>query len=186
MTPGERKTYFALWGNVCRVNGWRTGDDERRRAVVLECMRAVRGPLVTTSDKRFRSDEITALLTYLRHLAAPDDLDASARWVTCCEDYKTFNRAKQADWHEREMYGSGKNKLDRDRFAGAASASGGPLDTLDEDEVRKRHITMASRHQRKMRQARRAEPTLDLTSTPAPQPAYATAPAGAEDDGNPF
>ena len=58
-------------------------------------------------------------------------------------------------YRERALYGAGKNKLDRNRFGGKATAAGGPLETLDAEEVRKRHLTMASRHQRKERQQRR-------------------------------
>ncbi|MBI5768722.1 MAG: hypothetical protein HZA93_13070 [Verrucomicrobia bacterium] len=172
MTPGERNEYFGrLWPAACAVCDWNPKDDAQRRAVTIECMRLVRGPMATASSAAFGPDEVTALFTYLRHLADPASLDKSARWVTCQEDYRTFNRAKQADWHERELYGPGKNKLDRNRFAGKASAAGGPLETLDADEVRKRHLTVASRHQRKQRQERRAGQDL-ASQTPA-----STAPA---------
>lgn len=157
MTPRERTHYHAvLWPAACRAMGWSHKDQERRRKVVIDCMEAVRGPLVTTSDPEFGRDEVTALFCYLEHLADQASLDKSARWVTCQQDYRTYNRARQADWHERKMYGPGRNKLDRNRFKGAASAAGGPLDNLDADEVRKRHVTMASRHQKKMRQAKAA------------------------------
>jgi hypothetical protein len=118
-------------------------------------MAAVRGP-DTDSTTALGDDEVTALFTYLLHLADPASLDKSARWVTCQEDYRTFNRARQADWHERAVYGNRPNRLDRQRFAGATSAAGGPLETLSADEVRKRHLTMATRHRQKRRQPRSA------------------------------
>lgn len=151
MTPNERKVYFGhLWPDACLANEWDVKNDAKRRTVTVDCMRAIRAP-ETDSTSALGRDEVTALFTYLIHLADPSSLDKSARWVTCQEDYRTFNRAHQADWHERALYGAGKNKLDRNRFKSATSAAGGPLDTLSEDEVRKRHITMASRHQKKMR-----------------------------------
>ncbi|MCX6952592.1 MAG: hypothetical protein NTV51_10580 [Verrucomicrobia bacterium] len=150
MTPKERSHYHAvLWPAACRAMGWSHKDQETRHEVVIGCMEAVRGPLVTTSDAAFGRDEVTALFCYLEHLADPASLDKSARWVTCQQDYKTYNRARQADWHERKLYGSGKNKFSRNRFRGAKSASGGPLDSLDREEVRQRHMSMASRHQKK-------------------------------------
>ncbi len=152
MTPAERSHYHVvLWPAACRAQGWQPKDPEKRRAAVLACMAAVSGPAVTTSDARFGRDEVTALFCFLQHLADPASLDKSARWVTCQQDYRTYNRARQADWHERKLYGAGKNKLDRNRFGGTASAAGGALDDLDPEAVRKRFITMASRHQRKMR-----------------------------------
>lgn len=152
MTPGERVKFFRdLWPAAALANEWDIKDDDRRRKVILDCMALVRGPMVTTSSPAFGRDEVTALFCYLDHLANPDDLDKSARWDTCLQDYRTYNRARQADWHERKLYGRKPNKLDRDRFAGAKTASAGALDDLDAEEVRKRHMTFASRHQRKER-----------------------------------
>lgn len=152
MTTNERAHYHAvLWPAACRAKGWHPKDAEIRREIVLVCMQEVRGPVVTTSDPAFGPDETTALFCFLEHLADAASLDKSARWDTCKQDYRTYNRARQADWHERKLYGPGKNKLDRHRFGGAASAAGGALDTLDAEAVRKRHLTFASRHQKKQR-----------------------------------
>lgn len=156
MTTKERAAYFGhLWPEAALANEWLVKDEVQRRAVTIECMGLVRGPL-TDSTSALGPDEITALFVYLRHLGDCASLEKSADWVSCQQDYKTFNRARQADWHERELYGSGKNKLDRNRFAGKATAAGGPLETLDAEEVRKRHLTMASRHQRKDLRARKS------------------------------
>ena len=157
MTPGERVKFFRdFWPAACFANEWDIKDDARRRQVILDCMRLVSGPAVTTSDPAFGRDEVTALFCYLDHLAHPADFDKSARWDSCRHDYHTFNRARQADWHERKLYGRKPNKLDRDRFAGEKSASGDALDDLDPEAVRKRHLTFASRHQRKERAAAKA------------------------------
>ena len=172
MTPAARSTYFSkLWPAAALANEWDIKDEARRRRVTIDCMTAVRAP-ITDSVSKLGEDEITALFTYLFHLADPSSLDKSARWVSCQEDYKTFARAKQADWHERQLYGKGKNKLDRNRFKGETTASGGPLDTLDAEEVRKRHLTMASRNQAKMRAEKKAqraaakEPAIDFDAAP--------------------
>jgi hypothetical protein len=176
MTSRERSFYFGqLWPAAAAAHEWDIKDEARRRAVTVECMRLVRGP-ATDSTSALGPDELTALFCYLEHLADGASLEKSARWVTCQEDYRTFNRAKQADWHERQLYGSGKNKLDRDRFKGEASAAGGPLESLDAEEVRRRHLTFASRHQKKQRRARQANLGTPATS-PAPAPAREKAPA---------
>lgn len=182
MTPGERVHYHkTLWPDACLANEWFTGDAEKRREVVLECMRLVRGPLVTTSDPAFGRDEVTALFCYLEHLADPASLDKSARWDTCQADYRTYNRARQADWHERKLYGTKANKLDKNRFAGARSARGGPLDDLDPEAVRKRHMTFASRHQKADPAIRRKQPAGQFqASQPMASPAPAAKPAEVE------
>jgi hypothetical protein len=198
MSPAERAHYFKrLWPAACAAKGWRASDDEKRRAVALECMQLVRGPLVTTSSPIFGRDEVTALFCYLEHLGDPASLDKSARWDTCQQDYRTYNRARQADWHERALYGRGKNRLNQNRFGGATTAAGGPLDELDADTVRKRHLSVASRHQKKVRQERaaaKAGPEL-ASSAAASQTRNAPAPVprlevlsntAAEDEGDPF
>jgi hypothetical protein len=103
MKPGARSHYHArLWPACCRVNGWKHDDKAKRREIVVRCMAAVRAPSAIdgTSHPLFCDDETTALFTYLAHRTNPADLNASARWVQCQEDYRTFNRAHQADWHE--------------------------------------------------------------------------------------
>lgn len=167
MNTATRRTYFRLWQEACLANEWEVKDESRRRAVTAECMRLIRAP-ASESIRTLGPDEVTALLTYLAHLGDSASLNKSAAWVTCQEDYRTFNRARQADWHETALYGPGQNKLDRQRFGGRTSAAGGPLDTLDPEEVRKRHLTMASRHQRRQRQG-----------PPAGQPEPRSAPADA-------
>jgi hypothetical protein len=170
MSPATRKTYFALWIAACKAKGWDSKSDALRRAEVLECMTLVRGPRVTTSDPAFGSDETTALFCYLEFLAHPDSLDHAARWVDCQKDYHAFNRARQADWHEEKAYGKrGSSKLRKYRFAGQQSAAGEPLEQFDPEQIRKRHLTMASRHQRKQRAARECAAGRDLHAhLPAP------------------
>jgi hypothetical protein len=150
MNVAQRKIYFAtLWPAACRVNGWNRNDNIKRIAVLNDCMRAIGAPAVESSSE-LGPDEVTALFTYLKFLANQASLELSARWLDCQEDYEAFNRARQADWHESETYGRGKNKLDRNRFAGATSAQGEALDSFDPEAIRKRHLTMANRHKKKL------------------------------------
>jgi hypothetical protein len=166
MSPATRAKYFSqYWPAACAAKGWRAGDQDKRRQVTLECMRLVRGLAVTTSDTRFGPDEITALFCYLDHLAHPADLDRAARWVDCQTDYRAFNRARQADYHEAATYGgAGSKRLRKQRFGGAQSAAGEPLEKFDPEKIRKRHLTMATRHQAKERKAREAAAGQDLAS----------------------
>jgi hypothetical protein len=156
MSPATRIRYFSLWAAACRCQKWPAKDEAFRRSVTRQVMEAVRAP-VTDSITALDDDQISALFRFLEHKADDADLIKAARWVDCIKDYRTANRARQADYHERALYGSNKrkpNKLDRDRFAGERSALGQPLADLDPEEVRKRHITFASRHQKKQREER--------------------------------
>lgn len=150
MTPGQRTTYFRLWTAACRVKGWDAKDDTLRRDQVIHCMAAVRGPLVTTSDPLFGQDAVTALFTYLDFLGNPDSLEKSARWLDCQQDYRAFNRARQADWHERAAYGpKGSRKLQQNRFGGQEKAQGEMLESFDPDAIQKRFLTAVTRHEAK-------------------------------------
>ena len=150
MTPKQRVLFFRdLWPAACRKQGWGTGDDTKRHEVIATCMQLIGGP-ATGSTGDLGSDTVTALFCYMEFLAS-ETLEASERWVDCQQDYHAFNRARQTDWHERSMYGTRANKLDRQRFAGATSAAGDAADAFDPKAIAKRHLTMASRHQAKIR-----------------------------------
>lgn len=156
MTPATRTRYFRLWAAACACQNWPAKDEAFRRSITRQVMEAVRAP-ITDSITELGNDEITALFIFLDHKANDGDLIKAALWVECLKDYRTVSRAKQADYHERALYGSNKakpNKLDRNRFDGETSALGKPLADLDAEEVRKRHITFASRHQAKQRKER--------------------------------
>jgi hypothetical protein len=184
MTPSARKTYFRLWNAACAVKGWNSGDDDLRRAVVIECMEKVRGPLVTTSSPEFGADETTALFVYLDHLAHPSDLLKAAAWVDCMTDYRAYNRARQADWHEEKAYGkAGSGKLRRNRFAGQKKAAGEALDPLDPAAIQKRFLTMRTRNERRtgyQSKKRQSSAGQNLASTPP------AAPVEAEDERIPW
>src|SRR5882672_394487 len=101
MTDEQRNRYFGLyWPAACQAKGWRVKDDIRRRHTTAECMREIRAPILE-SITELDQDQVTALFTYLDFLAHPASLEKSQRWLDCKQDYRAFNRARQADWHER-------------------------------------------------------------------------------------
>lgn len=57
----------------------------------------------------------------------------------------------------RNYGAAGSRKLQRDRFAKRKTAAGEPLDSIDPEETRKRHITMAQRHRDKLNREKRAQ-----------------------------
>lgn len=155
MDAAQRRAYHGRrWPAACAARDWHAKDEELRRQVTHDCMTSVRGPRIfSSSDPRFGQDEITALFCYLEHLANPSSLDLAARWTQCCQDYRSFNRARQADYHERSLYGTGKNRLDKNRFAGRTSANAHPLNPLDPQEIYRRHLTVKSRRDKAEREA---------------------------------
>lgn len=170
MTPAQRKPYFALWAAACTAQGWRSSDNTKRHEITASCMVDIKGPAVVSSND-LGEDEITALFCYLTYLSTGDsDLDAAARWIDCKQDYKAFARARQADWHEQKLYGktSKPNKLDRNRFGGAKTAVGGPLEKFDPKAIKQRHLTLANRHQKKARAQGLPKPAAGTPSVNAP------------------
>jgi len=166
MNITQRKIYFGtLWPAAAAANGWERKDDAKRHEVLQTCMRLIRAPQVESSSE-LGSDGITALFTYLEFLAHQDNLDLSARWLDCQQDYKAFNRARQADWHERKTYGGSSKRLASERFAGARSAQGEALDEFNPEAIRQRHLTMATRHQAQQRRQVRAAAQGTLCMTP--------------------
>lgn len=194
MTPAARVTYHkTLWPAACLAQGWDARDDAHRRDVALLVMHEVRGPAVTTSSPEFGPAETTALFVYLHLQAHPNDLVAMEEWLKCKDDYRTYNKARQADWHERQAYGQqGSGKLQRNRFAGEKDAQRGPLEDLDRKTVDQRLLTMRRRNeQRTGYQRRRPEKGQILASTkpastPAAPPVQVNTSGAALDENCPF
>ena len=185
MNAAQRKIYFGtLWPAVCAANGWDRNDNARRKASLNECMRLIRAPQVESSSD-LGPDAVTALFCYLKFLAHQGDLEQSARWLDCQEDYKAFNRARQADWHEVSTYGRSPNKLDKQRFHGATNAQGEALEEFDPEEIRRRHLTMATRHQSKMKKEAVQAQARQAAGEKAPEFQTANAPYMTS-EGNPF
>jgi hypothetical protein len=184
MTPATRTRYFSLWSKACVAKSWDSKDDDLRRDQVLFCMSEVRGPMVTTSSPAFGPNEITALFVYLDHIAHPDSLEKAAAWVDCMTDYRAYNKARQADWHEGQAYGrQGSGKLRRDRFAGQQKAAGETFEQLDPDAIGKRLMTMRARNARRTGYHSKPSPAFTPTVTAAPAVASAAANNG---EGDPF
>lgn len=116
MTTAQRRLYFTqLWPDACQAQGWRRGDDTRRKAVVQECAEAIGAP-PTDSTRDLGEAAITALFTYLRYLGNPDDFAALADWDTCRKDYLTWNTMKQGNWWRGKAGYKSRGKLDKQRF----------------------------------------------------------------------
>jgi hypothetical protein len=164
MTPALRSRYFRLYAAACAAQGWDPRDEEQRHSVTLQCMQEICAPARMRVDSitLLGDDEITALLCNLEFLGS-EGLEESARWLDCKQDYRAFNRARQADWHERKAYGAqGSGKLKRNRFAGAESAEGEALDKFDPAAITKRHLTMVTRNQQRTGYVRRRDRIEDV------------------------
>lgn len=159
MTKAARIRYHRdEWPVACEKQGWSPNDTARRHNVILDAMFLVRGPDVTTSHEKFGDAETTALFTYLRHLADPDNITLKLRWDQCMADYVTFNKARQADYWQRQAYGSRGNRWAR-RFGNKRTAQGDAAeDAPDAKETRERLTTMRARAQGKPRRKMSANP----------------------------
>jgi hypothetical protein len=154
MTPNARVRYHKTeWPAACAAQGWSPNDTHRRRNVCLDAMFLVKGPQSTTSDPKFGAAETTALFTYLRHLAEPENITIKLRWDQCMADYVAFNEARQADYWENHAYGPrGAGRWARQRFANKRTAQGDPAeDAPDHKQTHDRLMTMRARAQGRSR-----------------------------------
>jgi len=161
MTKASNIRYHTTeWPAACAAQGWSPNDQARRRNVVLDAMVLVKGPYVTTSDDKFGPAETTALFTYLRHLAEPDNITLKLRWDQCQADYSAFNEARQADYWQRVAYGPrGGNRWSRQRFGGKRQAQGDAAeDAPAHKETHDRLMTMRARAQGRSRKKMAANP----------------------------
>lgn len=172
MTPRTRTSYFALWTRVLRAQGWdklpRGIQEERRRQVTRAAMTACRAG-DTDSTTRLDDARVTALFTYLRHLADPDNLTAAKLWTDCMADFVAFNMSKQADFHQRRAYGrKGPQRLVRDRFEGRAKAAQPDFTRpLSRTEAEQRLLTTRARAEARQGRYRSA---ADRTPEPLLEP----------------
>jgi len=178
MNAAARKLYFTqVWPAAAAALGCARGDDAARRAVTREAMRLVGGP-ATDSTSALGPAEVTALFTYCRHLAAPEDLRLLSAWMSCQEDYKTFNAVRQGDWWRERAGYKRQGRIDRQRFGGRPAGGLFNESALSPEEARQYLMTMRARARGK-----------DKASPPRPRratPAAAAAPAVAADDNCPF
>jgi len=182
MTPKQETLYWREWGKTrARLisDGLTSGQAAaKRHSLHIKALGRDQRPRHRLHHRARRRRNHRALL--LPRISRRPRLPPRPRQIRALGDMsgrlRTYNHARQADWHERALYGHKPNKLDRDRFAGETTAAAGPLDTLDAADVRKRHITMASRHQRKTRgqktEARKPKPpSVPPPKSPDPVPA---------------
>lgn len=116
MNAAQRKHYHGrLWPAACRAQGWDRRDGERRKAVTREAMRLCKGP-ATDSSAELDEAAVTALFAYLEHLADPENLRKLSWWMTCQEDPRAANEARQGDyWARKAGYGR-KGRIAKERF----------------------------------------------------------------------
>lgn len=167
MNAATRRTYFVdVWPPAAKALGVARNDDAARRAVTREAMRLVGGP-ATDSVTALGSDEVTALFTYCRWLADQQNLRLLSAWMSCQEDYRTFNRVRQGS-HYRERAGYAKRgRMDRNRFAGRAHDGLFEESRMSAEEAEQYLMTMRARARGKERKARNPGRPARAVAAPA-------------------
>jgi len=124
MNPAQKAKYFRhLWPAACGAQGWDPRDDARRHACTLYATGEESTSLLT-------QHKITALFTFLAHLADPRDGEKARQWDLCRRDATAFNHARQAEhWRRRAGY-KATGKLNRERFG-----------AMFEEEISPAHMT---------------------------------------------
>lgn len=155
MNAAARRVYFTqVWPAAAQGLGCARSDEGARRAVTREAMRLVGGPQ-TDSIKELGPDEVTALFCYCRWLARKDDLRLLSAWMSCQEDYRTYNRVLQGH-HYRDRAGYGKRgKLERGRFGNRATGGMFEEARMSPAEAEQYLMTMRARAQGKERKVRK-------------------------------
>jgi hypothetical protein len=143
MNESQRIHYQAeLWPAVCAAQGWDARDKELRRHKRAECWDAIGVPEMDDSMP-WDNASTTALFTLLRHLANPNNINLVMAWDDCRANYKAFNAAKWADFHQRRAFGqNGGQRVVRNRFAGRDKGVQQPDEPLTEKEAGDRLMTM--------------------------------------------
>jgi len=158
MKDAERIHYHAeLWPAACAAQKWNPKDEAYRRAITRFVMEEVRAP-ITDSTTKLGRHEVTALFTYLRHIANPDNISLRQRWEDCKADYIAFGTSTQADYWQRRAFGGAiPRKLIGNRFAGRPTAQepdpvvAAPIDreTADQRRMTMRAIARSEPRRRK-------------------------------------
>lgn len=116
------------WPAVATAQGWNPKDEAKRRELRAHCWQAI-GCLEKGDGMPIADAEATALFTLCRHLSDPNNLTKLREWEKCCEDFRAYNIAKNADYWERRGFGSrGSRKIRENRFGGRQTAQGEALD----------------------------------------------------------
>jgi len=154
MNKLTRIHYFTkAWPQACETQGWDPTDEKKRHLVTRQCMLLCGGP-DTDSTILFGQAEISALFTYLRWLAFPNDPRKCAAWAACQVDYRTRNVAAQGDyWRRKAGYDKG-GRVDRDRFGGKSVAGQCRESTMTKREADDYLMTMRARANAKRRKSK--------------------------------
>lgn len=163
-----------LWPAVCAAQKWSPKDEVRRRDARAVCWESI--GLVGKGEGMPGDDaETTALFTYLRHLADPNNITRDMEWDKCRADYVAYNTSRRADWWETRGFGpKGSRRLRQNRFDNRRSAQGTAIeDPLPRDEANQRLW--------KMRQKTRSREKRGLGREGCPQPSEATEPTIPDD-----
>lgn len=153
--------HATLWPSVCTAQKWDTKDSTRRRDTREACWeginRADKGDSMPDDDA-----ETTALFTYLRSLAAPDNISLDMEWEKCRCDYKAYNTALRADWWERRGFGKrGARKLQNNRFGHRRTARGLEIEEpLTQEEANQRLWKIRQATRRREAHMNRKKPTM--------------------------
>lgn len=124
-----------LWPAACEAQGWDPRDKDLRRDHRAKCWEAIGQSHLGNAMPR-NDHQTTALFTYLRHLADPNNINLLMAWENCQADFVAYNIGKQSDHHQRKP---GRPRYYRDR----ATATGNPLeDPLDRKAATHRLIRM--------------------------------------------
>ncbi len=126
-----------LWPAVAQARGYQLRDEVTRRDLRAQCWEQVGvphlGESMPTTDAEF-----TALATYCRHLADPENITLSMAWDNCRADYIAFNKSRQADHHQ-----SHSSHYSRRSYRDRPTAASNPLDKpLTRKEATHRLIKM--------------------------------------------
>lgn len=147
MSPSQRVRFFTkLWPAACEAQGWNLRDETLRRDITAQCMDAIGCPGIESTTE-LKQAQITALFTFLAHLADPLHLGKSQQWTDCRADYVAFNLSRQADYWQHVAYGTGGHRITRGRFGRRRKAEQPAFtaDPLTREEAEKRRLTMKSR-----------------------------------------
>jgi hypothetical protein len=147
MNKSERLSYILkYWPAAAKAQGWNPRDESRRRQITLDCTTLIHSDPTDRSSALTRP-QVTALFTYLAHLADPFNITKQIQWTDCMANYIAFHQAKIADWHQRKLYGSRPNRLTRDRFANRPLAASERFEQpLNTTAAAQRLLTLQARH----------------------------------------
>lgn len=177
-----------LWPAASAAQGWDARDKHLRRDIRRDCFEFI-GVAASLADavSAYNNAQVTALFTFLDHLAHPDHIGKMQTWEDCKADYEAFNASKQADYWQRRGGTGQQGKWVKNRFAKRRTAVAKPFtdEPLTAHEAKCRRLTMKRQCLKNEATQKAAEPVntpsratqTDLIPAPAAPPRRATLPA---------